>query len=216
MVLPDQFLERPTLIPVKDETVLEGLYQKGERGAAVIAPPHPEYGGSMENPVVAEMVYGFYKAGYSTLRFNFKGVGASQGEITGDLDSGMEDYLSAANLQKENTGMSRLIGSGYSYGALITLLVYKKYGKLLFNKILLLSPPVKLFSMELESIKLPTLIIAGGEDQFGDISIFKKAEEENPEIKLEVIPEADHFYSKGLGIISKTIEKWLVEETKKE
>ena len=74
---------------------LEGVLHEGAgSGGAVICHPHPLYGGSMRNDVVEAMQEGFSKAGFTTLRFNFRGVGSS----TGRYDEGVgeiEDLVAA-------------------------------------------------------------------------------------------------------------------------
>jgi alpha/beta superfamily hydrolase len=88
--------EQATTIPVEVEgLVLEGLWQSGPDRGAVIAPPHPEYGGSLENPVVSELAYAAHQAGYASLRFNWRGVGGSQGRISGDAGAAEADYRAA-------------------------------------------------------------------------------------------------------------------------
>lgn len=78
MVRRGQFLERAVIIP--GEPTLEGLYHRGTGGGGIlIVPPHPERGGSMEGPIVAELAWALTRAGHPTLRFNYRGVGASQG-----------------------------------------------------------------------------------------------------------------------------------------
>ena len=70
--------EQATAVRVpKDELVLEAAWQSGDDRAAVVAPPHPEYGGSLDNPVVNELAYALYQEGFASLRFNWRGVGAS-------------------------------------------------------------------------------------------------------------------------------------------
>ncbi|HUJ68655.1 MAG TPA: hypothetical protein VLW86_03985, partial [Syntrophorhabdales bacterium] len=79
---------------------LEGVLHEGAgRGGSVICHPHPLYGGSMWNDVVEAMEEGFSKAGFSTLRFNFRGVGGS----TGRYDDGKgetEDLVAACRFLK--------------------------------------------------------------------------------------------------------------------
>ena len=102
--------------------VLEGVWQKGAGRGAVIAPPHPEYGGSLEHPVVSELAYGLYKAGIASLRFNWRGVGASQGRVSGEWKAAEEDY-SAAVEQVAATMPPPIVAAGYSFGAAAALRV---------------------------------------------------------------------------------------------
>ena len=69
-------LEKMVAIPLgSDGAALEGIYLSGPDGAAsgaVVAPPHPLYGGSMDSPVVNEIAYACQKAGHASLRFNWR------------------------------------------------------------------------------------------------------------------------------------------------
>jgi hypothetical protein len=99
MVGEGQYLERATVIP-GSAGALEGLFHRGRRWpGVVIAPPTPGAGGGMEGPVVAELAWAITRAGHPTLRFNYRGVGASAGsfdEAAIDLDlDAAESHLSA-------------------------------------------------------------------------------------------------------------------------
>ena len=99
---------------------LEGLFIAGRAvrsGGAVIAPPHPLYGGSMDSPVVAELAHACRGADLASLRFNWRGVGASGGEPTGDLDAAAEDYAAGLAFLAESVD-APLVACGYSFGAL--------------------------------------------------------------------------------------------------
>ena len=80
MVAPGQFLERSVAIPTAGGLVLDGLYHRGVRApACVLAAPHPALGGSMTVPAINELAWALTRAGHPTLRFDYRGVGASQG-----------------------------------------------------------------------------------------------------------------------------------------
>lgn len=103
MVLKGQFLERPTLIPVRPELVLEGVSHRGHlRPGLLVVPPPPIEGGGMDTVVGAELAYAVSHAGHPTLRFNFRGVGASQGAPSKRPDDFLEDARAAAVLAADN------------------------------------------------------------------------------------------------------------------
>ncbi|HET8748084.1 MAG TPA: alpha/beta fold hydrolase [Ramlibacter sp.] len=86
------------------------------RGIAVIAHPHPLFGGTMENKVVQTLARGFVQAGWTALRFNFRGVGASQGSY----DEGRgeaEDFLTVV---RELASEGPLALAGFSFGAYVS------------------------------------------------------------------------------------------------
>lgn len=99
MVQQGQFLERPTLIPVGD-VVMEGLSHRGDkRPGVLILPPLPEEGG-MDHVVANELAWATAHNGYPSLRFNYRGVGASQGARGADP---VADAEAALVVLRENT-----------------------------------------------------------------------------------------------------------------
>src|SRR5436190_1706019 len=99
---------------------IEGRYSQGKSETAPVAlilHPHPKAGGQMNNPVTVQLFHLFMKRGFSVLRFNFRGVGRSQGEF----DSGIGELADAATaldwLQSTNPAASQCWVAGYSFGA---------------------------------------------------------------------------------------------------
>lgn len=178
--------------------VLEGVWQKGAGRGAVIAPPHPEYGGSLENPVVSELAYALYKAGVASLRFNWRGVGASQGVISGDSDAADEDYLAALEQVCETAGPP-VIGAGYSFGAATALRVGLRDPRV--AELILVAPPIGMIeSLPIDSFSGPIHVIVGGRDTFAPIGQLSSLFEGMANANLDVIPKADHFFaSHGLA-----------------
>lgn len=178
--------------------VLEGVWQKGEGRGAVIAPPHPEYGGSLENPVVSELAYALYKAGVASLRFNWRGVGASQGVISGDTTAADEDYLAALEQVCETAGVP-VIGAGYSFGAATALRVGLRDPRV--AELILVAPPIGMIeSLPIDDFSGPIHVIVGGRDTFAPIGRLSSLFEGMPNANLDVIPKADHFFaSHGLA-----------------
>lgn len=105
MVLKGQFLERPTLIPVAGGLVLEGVSHRGEkRPGLLVLPPPPVEGSGMDHVVGAELAFAVSHAGHPTLRFNYRGVGASQGQPARDVEALFDDAKAALELAVDNAG----------------------------------------------------------------------------------------------------------------
>ena len=112
----------PEVIINGPEGRLEGRYHhSSEPGApvALILHPHPQHGGNMNNKVVYALFHTFVKNGYSVLRFNFRGVGRSQGVY--DRGEGeLSDAAAALDwLQTYNPNAADCWVAGYSFGAWI-------------------------------------------------------------------------------------------------
>jgi len=176
-----------------DTIQIEGLLcvQDGERGA-VITHPHPSYGGSMYNKVVEVLTTVYQEKGFSTLRFNFRGVGSSEGDYD-QGDGEKEDVRSALHYLHER-GKSDLNLAGYSFGAWVNAKIIDS--EPLIKRIIMVSPPVAFleFSPFLQSPKLQ-VVVAGDRDEIAPAHRIKDLIVRwNPEARFEVIEGADHFY----------------------
>ena len=112
----------PEVIFPGPEGRLEGRYHpQKEKDApiAIVLHPHPQFGGTMNNKVVYNLHYAFYQMGFTVLRFNFRGVGRSQGEY----DQGIGELSDAASaldyLQSMNNNSKHCWVAGFSFGAWI-------------------------------------------------------------------------------------------------
>jgi alpha/beta superfamily hydrolase len=171
---------------------LEGTWQSGVAGAAVVAPPHPEYGGSMDNPVVNDLAHAFFEGGLASLRFNWRGVGASQGRVSGDPGAGEVDYRAAVD-HLAATHPGRITAAGYSFGAAIAIRVALHDARL--RRLVLVAPPAGMLeSLPLEKLGRPIHVIVGGRDPFGPVDALLERFD-LPDARIDVIPEADHFFA---------------------
>ena len=174
------------------ELVLEGLFARsvGDR-AAVITHPHPLYGGDMHNPVV-ETICGVYRQkGFSTLRFNFRGVGGSGGsfsEGTGEQDDvrGAVEYLRQA-------GIGQIDLSGYSFGTRVIAGLEQMEQ---VTRQIYVAPPVAFMDFsEISAVPGLAAVIVGERDDFAPVTAVRNSLSRwNPSAELHVISGGDHFF----------------------
>lgn len=180
---------------------LAGALARAEGGKGVIiAHPHPLYGGDMENPVVRAIQQAYFQQGFSTLRFNFRGVGASAGRF--DNGVGERADVQAALAWAADLGMTDIDLAGYSFGAWVNA------GLGAFcRRMVMVSPPVAFMDFGPPApIANLGLIVTGGRDEIAPpdkIAGYRSAW--NPTAAFEVIPGADHFYTGFLEILEDKI-----------
>ncbi|MEW6775682.1 MAG: alpha/beta fold hydrolase [Bdellovibrionota bacterium] len=211
MVQPGQFLERPAVIRTPDEDlVLEGLYHRGEKlPPLVFAPPHPMMGGSMDSPVCNEVAFACYKEERPSLRFNFRGVGASRGKVSASLEDAVRDFSCAADFLLDSCKTARTIVGGYSFGSLAAgkyALAHPERA----SAALLVAPPVgKIEGSFLREISAPGLVLVPQDDAYGPPKAIQSLFEGMDHVRIEVIPRADHFFTRGLADVGRLVREWL-------
>lgn len=219
---PAGWREQAIVYP-RGEAVLEALIHRGRGAAAVVAPPHPLLGGSMDSPVVAEVAFALGRRGASTLRFNFRGVGASQGEPSGDPRSGLEDFLAGADELLATVETDGYVASGYSFGASVALLAALEDARV--EGLLLVSPPLVAipvagaptdadpgegFSQALARLRISAAVVVGECDPYCPAERLKALVEPlGTRVRLRVIPGADHFFMQGLSEVGRAASETL-------
>ena len=195
--------------PDDPSQALEGIYVAGEGdapGGALVAPPHPLYGGSLESPVVGEVAHACAQAGMATVRFNWRGVGASAGERSGDPGDAASDYGAALEHLAESAE-GPLLAAGYSFGAATGLAVGARDPRV--ERMVLVCPPgAMLDTQALEAFAGRALVVAGGRDELAPPDALAGLFDD-PRHQLEVIPEADHFFMDGLAALGRIVAGWL-------
>ncbi|MCE2390732.1 MAG: hypothetical protein J4G09_04535 [Proteobacteria bacterium] len=188
--------QRTESVPVTPEDIeLEGVWLSGPARPAVVAPPHPVYGGHLDHPVCVELAGGLHGAGYSPLRFNWRGVGASQGSVSGDFEAARRDY--AAALDHATAALAPpALAAGYSFGAAAALRVGLDDDRV--GALLLVSPPAAMLAgMPLEVFEGPLWAISGGDDEFSPAEKLTEQIGRAPRGELRILPGVDHFFSFG-------------------
>jgi alpha/beta superfamily hydrolase len=190
---------------------IEGLLKTlpGDKGV-IISHPHPQHGGDMHNQVVEAVCMVYQEKGYGTLRFNFRGVGQSEGEYDEGISE--QDDVEAALVYFADLGKKELDLVGYSFGSWVNALGLNKYKKV--KRVIMISPPVDLldFSSLRYNPKIK-LVITGSEDEIADWkSIKKMIPSWNREAALRVIKGADHFYWGKTGELEEIIREFLEQD----
>ena len=192
---------------------LEGLYNGRSDGLAVLVThPHPLYGGNMLNNVVDSVIKAYGRRGHATLRFNFRGVGKSEGTYGEGV--GEQDDVSAAlsyliERGKHHMGAVDLVG--YSFGAWVNLLGITRFSAV--RRLIVISPPVAFLDFGLipPSPKIE-LVIVGTRDEFApEDQVREMFLSLNPHARLHFVANADHFYGGGTIEIERVLDHYLCE-----
>lgn len=170
---------------------IEGLLENlgGEKGV-VISHPHPLYGGSMHNNVVKAVAHAYQEEGFSTLRFNFRGVERSEGDFGNGVGEQEDVKAALQTLGKKNMDLA-----GYSFGAWVNALGLAKFEEA--QRLIMVSPPVSVIDFSfLEYNPKVKLVICGSRDEIAEYkTVEKMLPKWNDQAVFRVIQGADHFYS---------------------
>jgi alpha/beta superfamily hydrolase len=189
------------------ENLLEGWLQLQSERGVIVTHPHPLYGGNMHNPVVQAIQAAFQRNDFSTLRFNFRGVGQSQGRH--DYGPGeAEDALNALSFFSRQ-GIRQTFFAGYSFGAWVNATISSQETSV--SGLVMISPPVALMDFsKISQIPCLTLVVTGSRDEIAPVErIRKMLSVWNAEAPLEIINGADHFYAGYTQVVTNVIHRHL-------
>ena len=201
-------MEEKIAIPV-GQYRLEGYWQAGALGkGVVITHPHPLYGGTMNNPVVETVQRAFQQRGYASLRFNFRGVGSSQGNH--DNGIGEQDDVRAAIAYVENRNVRSVDLAGYSFGAWVNSGVVAN-GRTSIRSMVMISPPVGFIEFEnISALTSLKLVVTGSKDDIAPAEQIRDLLPAwNPDAQFEIIDGCDHFYSGHLEELESILTRYL-------
>ncbi|MBM4259342.1 MAG: alpha/beta fold hydrolase [Deltaproteobacteria bacterium] len=190
---------------------LEGLLSLPTQPAkigAVVCHPHPLYGGEMRNNVVSALVDAFQAAGIATLRFNFRGVGNSEGEH--DEGNGeVDDVKAAVTYLLSRQAVPTVVVAGYSFGSMVGLRAGAADDRV--HKLIGVALPIGMRDASfLHSVKKAKLLISGDHDNYSPVPglndlITKMSEPKS----LVIVDGADHFFWGLEGKIAKAAVEFL-------
>ena len=165
------------------------------QSGVILCHPHPLYGGDMDNPVIVTAAEAAFQEGFSTLRFNFRGVGESEGTYGEGIGEG-EDVKAAIDYlySKLKSSNPYLILFGYSFGAWAGLPIAIRDERV--QGMVAIAPPLELNDFGyLKGCKKRKLFIAGSRDLHCPSSLLEELYGTLDEPKsIAIIPGADHFF----------------------
>lgn len=193
-------MEKTIEIKTTDNIMIEAKIQPGKGGqSAILCHPHSLYGGTMNNNVVLAARDAALRLGLGTLRFNFRGVGASGGAF--DEGKGEQRDLEACftSLESHEQGRDGVHLVAYSFGSWVAV---QALGKEMISPVTvtLISPPVDFLDFSgLELSSQPTLVVSGDQDQYGSVDSVDDWLADQPSgigtVGRVILSGADHFYS---------------------
>ncbi|MCG8596171.1 MAG: alpha/beta hydrolase [Kiloniellales bacterium] len=208
----------PDVIFNGPEGRLEGRYQHSKAPGAPIAlmlHPHPQHGGTMNNKVIYNLYHAFARQGFSVLRFNFRGVGRSQGVY--DRGEGeLSDAASALDwLQSINENASACWIAGFSFGAWIGMQLLMRRPEI--AGFVSVAPPANQYDFSfLAPCPSSGLVIQGSRDEIVPEAAVSKlvdklSQQGGITIDYRVIPGANHFFTEQMEEMTGHVEDYLAK-----
>jgi alpha/beta superfamily hydrolase len=189
------------------EALLESPQGTDAAALAVICHPHPVHGGTMQNKVAHTLARSFVGLGASALRFNFRGVGKSEGAFdNGDGEVG--DVLAVVEWMRRQAPDLPLWLAGFSFGAAMAI---KASVSCHPDGLVSVAPAVSRFAGGLASqLQCPWLILQGDNDELVDVEeTIAWVNQLDPGPELEVFPDTEHFFHGKLVLLRNAVEEFV-------
>lgn len=165
---------------------------------AILCHPHPLYGGNMHDQILGILADALIRRDVATVRFNFRGVGTSEGQFSG-AGGEVEDLIAVIQWTRESYPEAQLTLGGYSFGAATVLSALAGSGA---TRALLIALPAGRRSLAEPDGSIPVDVFAGDEDEFLDLSALTKV----PHLNVHRIDGADHFFTGRWEVLRAAIE----------
>jgi alpha/beta superfamily hydrolase len=157
-------------------------------GIALVAHPHPQQGGTLDNKVAQTLAKTFFTLGYAAVRFNFRGVGASEGTFDNGIGE-TADALAALEYARTRFGPDQRVAlAGFSFGSYVQTRVAREIA---FERMVLVGPAVGRFAVE--TVPADTIVVHGEEDDvvpLADVLAWARPQS----LPIVVFPGCGHFF----------------------
>lgn len=190
---------------------LEALYRELQdpAGVAVVCHPLTTGGGTLHNKVVFRAARGLENANIATLRFNFRGAGASGGRFEGG--EGEQDDVTAAIawVKRKHPGKKLFVG-GFSFGSWVASRVACELPEV--DAVFLIGTPVNKYDFGyLRHCEKPMLFVHGTQDEHGDVAKVETLSQTIRNAESVIVTGADHFFTKQVETVEETMRGWAEE-----
>lgn len=212
----------PEVIINGTEGRIEARYHHGSdpyAPMALILHPHPEQGGTMNNKVTYALFRTFVNRGFNTLRFNFRGVGKSEGRFS-QGEGELSDAASVLDwMQVYNPNASECWVAGFSFGAWIGMQLLMRRPEL--DGFISISPPANMYDFTfLAPCPVSGLIVQGDADTIVtkssvDDLVYKLSLQRNIIVEKKIVEGADHFFSDHLNVMAQYVDEYLAKTQSK-
>ena len=192
---------------------LEGILKEPagtRKGVGLVCHPHPLGGGTMHNKVVFRAAAGLIDAGLATLKFNFRGVGASTGEHN-EVAGGVDDATDALNwLTAEYPGEDVTL-AGFSFGSRTGMQVGMSDDRV--KRLVSIGTPVEKYRDFdfLTAVKKPILFVHGDRDEFCSVAGLRSLTDRIPHAEVVIFENCGHFFDEHLAQLRETIKSWTIK-----
>ncbi|MFN0141739.1 MAG: alpha/beta hydrolase [Pyrinomonadaceae bacterium] len=178
------------------------------RGVALVCHPHPLGGGTMHNKVVFRAAAGLLDAGLATLRFNFRGVGASTGEHR-EIEGGVEDVRDALDFLAGEYPDEDITLAGFSFGSRTGMEVGMSEKRVV--RLISIGTPVEKYDDYdfLASVDKPILFVHGDKDEFCSVESLRGLTDKIPHAEVVIFENCGHFFDEHLNELRETIREWV-------
>lgn len=198
---------------------LEGRYNHSRSPRAPVAlclHPHPAHGGTMNNRLVYSLFHAYTRAGFSVLRFNFRGVGKSQGDYTGG-EGELADAASALDwLQIMNPNAREVWVGGFSFGAFIAMQLLMRRPEI--DRFVAIAPPAHLYDFSfLAPCPSSGIIVQGEKDAVVpmgavDRLVEKLRLQKDITVDYRIMKEAGHFFQNEQADLDALVDDYIARE----
>lgn len=187
------------------------------KGVAIVCHPHPLGGGTMHNKVVFRTAAGLNDAGLVTLRFNFRGVGASDGEHDGQAET--QDVRDVIDFMVDRYPGMDMTLAGFSFGSRMGTEVAMDDSRI--ARLISIGTPVDKYTDYgyLTSLRKPILFVHGDEDEFGskaNIETLFGSVREVTDAELVMFERCGHFFDNHLNELRDSVREWVERKMESE